>query len=164
MKRCNKILSNRRYRFYLQKNSEHEAGRAFCHHHFEHLVAVARLTYLLLLEDGYPFISREIAYAAGLLHDIGRWKEYRTGEDHAAISARLAEPILKAAGFSSSERLLIEKAIAQHRQKDSQNVHRSPLSKMLGKADRLARLCFLCDARHGCNKLNRQPHQRRFLY
>ncbi len=163
MERCTNITSNQKYRLYLHYNNEEEADRLFCRHHFDHSVSVARLTYLLLLEEGQPFISREIAYAAGLLHDIGRWKEYQDGTDHAKISSELAGPILKEAGYSLSEQQLIKQAIAQHRNKKTENVHRSPLSKALNKADRLSRICFECEARDECYKLNEQPHQRRLI-
>jgi len=96
MKRINRIVANPEYKLYLQKNSSAEENRPFCTHQFGHLLSVARLTYMLLLEDGCPFISREMAYAAGLLHDIGRWHEYQTETDHAQYSAELAEAILAA--------------------------------------------------------------------
>lgn len=164
MERCNRIITSSEYRLYLQKNAEEESDRVFCGHHFEHLVAVARLTYLLLIEAGQPFISREMAYAAGLLHDLGRWKEYQAGQDHAAVSSELAGPILEKSGFPLSERLLVQKAIAQHRLRDSHGLHRSPLSRALGKADRLSRLCFKCDVRESCYNLEQQPHKRRLIY
>jgi len=50
-----------------------------------------------------------MAYSAGLLHDIGRWKEYQGEGDHAGHSAALAESILERAGFKPSEQKLILK-------------------------------------------------------
>lgn len=164
MERINRIISNPDYQIYLQKNRCEENNRPFCNHHFEHLLSVARLTYILLLEDGCPFISREIAYAAGLLHDIGRWYEYQSEADHAQFSAELALIILTKAGFSEAENLLIKKAIAQHRQKDECEKHCSTLSNALKKADSLSRICFQCDVRVKCNKLDRQPHREELLY
>ncbi len=164
MDRCTNIIENRQYQLYLSKNEEQESERVFCGHHFEHLLAVARLTYLLLLEEGQPFISREIAYAAGLLHDIARWQEYQTGADHAEASSKLAGPILEKAGFLLSERQLIQKAISQHRSMDNDSQHTSPLSRALRKADQYSRLCFKCDERSNCYKLEQQPHKRRLIY
>jgi len=164
MERINRIISNHDYQIYLQENWNEENNRPFCNHHFEHLLSVARLTYILLLEDGCPFISREIAYAAGLLHDIGRWYEYQSEADHAQFSAKLALTILTKAGFSEAETLFIRKAIAQHRQKGECEQHRSTLSKALAKADSLSRLCFQCKVRDKCNKLDRQPNREELLY
>ncbi len=164
MERVNRIIANADYKLYLQKNLAEEKKRPFCSHHFEHLLAVARLSYTLLLEEGCPFISREIAYAAGLLHDIGRWQEYRSKTDHAHYSAELAEPILAQAGFSEEESQFIQKAIAQHRIKGLSGGHRSPLSKALSRADSLSRLCFLCDARNSCTELEKQPHREKLQY
>ena len=99
MEKVNRIIFDDQYRLYLLKNKALEEDRSFCHHNFEHLLTVARLTYLLLLEKECRFISKEMAYSAGLLHDIGRWKEYQGEGDHAGHSAALAESILERAGF-----------------------------------------------------------------
>ncbi|HOA34884.1 MAG TPA: HD domain-containing protein [Bacillota bacterium] len=163
MEKVNRILSDERYRFYLQKNKALEESRPFCHHNFDHLLAVARLTYLLLLEEGCRFIHKELAYGAGLLHDIGRWKEYQCGGDHAGHSAALAGPILKRAGFHPSEQAIIIKAILQHRHSAPAG-HRSPLSEALHKADGMSRLCFFCSSRKDCHGLERRPQREKLLY
>ncbi len=165
MKRVNKILTHEAFCRYLKENEAEEVNRSFCPHQFEHLLAVARLTYLLLLEEGSPFISREMAYAAGLLHDIGRFKQYRENIDHAEAGAKLAAPILSDTGFSAAESNLIMRAIAQHRSDDTgQQIHRSPLSRALQQADRLSRLCFHCAVQKQCNKIESQPHREELIY
>jgi uncharacterized protein len=164
VERVNVIIADPEYRGYLKKNSDAEQNREFCTHHFEHLLSVARITWLLLLEEGTPHISREIAYAAGLLHDIGRWRELEDGIDHAVYSAELAEPLLKRAGFSEAESALIRKAIVQHRSKSEAVGHISPLSNALRKADKYERTCFFCNARHQCNKVETQPHRNKLIY
>ncbi len=163
MGKVNRILFDDEYRLYLQKNKALEEGRSFCHHNFEHLLAVARLTYLFLLEEGCRFISKDIAYSAGLLHDIGRWKEYQGGGDHAGHSAALAGSILERAGFNISEQELILKAIAQHRHITPRE-HRSPLSAALCKADDMARLCFSCASRKDCRNVDRRPQRDGLIY
>ncbi|NLA12544.1 MAG: HD domain-containing protein [Firmicutes bacterium] len=163
MKRVNRILADDDYRLYLHRNKTAEEQRSFCRHDLEHLLTVARLTYLLLLEKECRHLSREIAYSAGLLHDIGRWKEYRGEGDHAAHSAALAGPILERAGFTPPERELIVKAIAQHR-RSVPGEHRSPLSEALYRADELSRLCFACDTRKECRRLEQRPHWRELQY
>jgi len=102
MKRVRHIINDEQYKLFLLKNRALEKHRRFCGHNFEHMLAVSRLTYLLLLEDNCRIISKDMAYAAGLLHDIGRWKEHRDGTDHAAFSAELAGPILDRAGFENA--------------------------------------------------------------
>lgn len=164
MDRVNIIIADPEYRSYLQKNSDAEKNREFCSHPFEHLLSVARLTWILLLEEGTPYISREMAYAAGLLHDIGRWRELEDGIDHAKYSAKLARPLLKRAGFSEAESALIRKAVTQHRSKSEAVGHMSPLSSALRKADKYERTCFFCAARHQCNKVETQPHRNKLIY
>jgi uncharacterized protein len=164
MNRINHILNDEQYRLYLMKNKALEENRQFCNHDFDHMLAVSRLTYLLLLESGCTVISKELAYAAGLLHDIGRWKEYQDGTDHAGYSAILAGPILDQAGFVPVERDLVVKAIAQHRDKESKITHRSPLSKAISQADSLSRLCFQCSALKDCKCPDKRPHYQELNY
>lgn len=163
MNRVNQILLDDDYRLYLQRNKVAEEQRIFCRHDLDHLLTVARLTYLLLLEKECRHLSKEIAYSAGLLHDIGRWREYRGEGDHAIHSAALSGPILKRAGFTPPERELIVKAIAQHR-RSVLGEHRSPLSEALHKADRLSRPCFSCDAKNKCRHLEKRPHWKKLQY
>lgn len=164
MDKLDRILNNRSFLEYLGKNEAFEKERIFCDHNFDHLLSVARLTYIFLLEEGVSFISREMVYAAALLHDIGRWQEYCSGIDHSEASAVLAEPILAAAGFDRAETQLITKAIHQHRLGETAAVHRSPLSWALKKADRHSRLCFNCKARDQCYKVEVQPHRNSLIY
>lgn len=157
MKIVNAILNNPVYLDHIEKNNSEEKERPFCRHHFDHLLDVARITYILILEEGNPFISREMSYAAGLLHDIGRWNEYREAGDHAQCSAELAEPILTEAGFTAAEKDLIKKAISEHRLKDEASIHRTPLSLALSRADSYSRLCYRCETSEECNKIDQQP-------
>ncbi len=164
MKRINQILKNEQYCLYLLKNKALEEYRHFCRHDFDHMLTVSRLTYLLLLEKGPTAISKEMAYAAGLLHDIGRWKEYQDGTDHAAYSACLADPILTQAGFTADEKEIILKAISHHRHKEQDHGHRSPLSEALHRADSLSRLCFQCSAAGACKSVKTRPHRQGLQY
>ncbi|HOB86399.1 MAG TPA: HD domain-containing protein [Bacillota bacterium] len=158
MERINRLIFDEEYRLYLLKNKAPEETRIFCKHDFEHLLNVARLTYLLLLEEGCPFISKEQAYAAGLLHDIGRWKEYLDGVDHAEYGAQLAEPILHRSGFQPEEIDLIVEAIRQHRGKIDPQEPLSPLGRALRQADQLSRLCFMCTALSDCKQIINRPN------
>lgn len=164
MDRCNKIITNPKYREYLQENETEEENRQFCKHNFDHLLAVARLAYMLLLEERTTCISREIAYASGLLHDIGKHREYRDNLDHALESAKLAGPILEEACFSPSECHLIQTAISRHREKEGSFFDHSALDRALVKADLYSRQCFSCTQAEKCKKIDIQPHRGRLEY
>ena len=65
----------------LVKNKEAEKERIFCHHDMNHFLDVARLMYIFSMERGYAFGKEEI-YATALLHDIGKWQQYKAGVPH----------------------------------------------------------------------------------
>ncbi len=144
----NQILQNETYLGYLKQNEEKEADRIFCHHDLSHFLDVARIGMILNLEEGYG-LSQELVYAAALLHDIGRWKQYEDGEDHAAVSARLCGSILRGCGVSLDETDLIRQAIASHR--DGSVKEEKSLRGLLYRADKLSRPCFGCKAEKDCN-------------
>jgi len=104
---------------------------------------------------------KEIIYAAGLLHDMARWVEYETGEDHAAAGARTTGVILDQAGFNEVEQSIIAKAIGEHR---TGGTAASPLGQYICRADDLARPCSRCGARDDCYKINRMETAGLFLY
>ena len=164
MDKIGRIIDHPDFKSYLNKNFHLEKKRIFCTHGFDHLLAVARLTYLLLLEKGEKPAMKELAYAAGLLHDIGRWREYTGSGDHALISAELARPILEAAGFGPAEIKLIVKAIGEHRKNCRPEGKRHPLSRALQEADHYSRLCFQCPAKRECRKYFCMPHHDRLYY
>lgn len=159
------LINDEQYRLCLQKNTVLEESREFCKHSFEHLLDVARLAYILLLEEGRLKFLKEVVYAAGLLHDIGRWKEYEDGTDHGAFGAELAKPILNRAGFESKEVELIAVAIASHRWPEEQvGGPSSRLGHALKKADAYARLCFTCSAANRCKNFDARPHAGGIIY
>lgn len=160
MLRIDAILKDPFFEDYINRNNISEVHRKFCRHSFQHLVDVARITYILMLESGdiTEFAeknelnlksARELVYASALLHDIGRWKEYETGEDHSIVSAELALNILNNAGFNEQETLIITTGIKEHR---SRSDNKSILGKCLYKADKLSRLCSECEASGECYK------------
>jgi len=119
------------------------------------MLDVARLTYILLLESGQVAAlsaerGRELCYAAGLLHDVGRWRQYDGDGDHARAGAELAGPILTRAGFSPAEVELVVGAVAGHRSEGA-----GILGRLLARADRLSRECWRCRARELCYKADR---------
>ena len=146
MERVNRIWNHPAYQEALKKLTAYEAERAYCRHTPEHFLDVARLTYLLALENGLA-ADREVIYAAGLLHDIGRYLQYENGTPHDEASVMLAGPILRDCGFTESESAEVRKLIGSHRMK-SDTVD---LPGLFYRADKLSRNCFLCPARADCN-------------
>lgn len=90
MKRIDQILSHPVFREQFALLQEAEKDRIFCRHTMEHFLDVARLMYIYNLEDQAGF-SKEMIYAAGLLHDIGRYEQMEKGTPHHLAGARLAE-------------------------------------------------------------------------
>ena len=164
MEKIKNIIKDRRFKNYLEKNLAAEKQRKFCNHNFEHLLSVARIAYILVLEQGLePDISRETVYASGLLHDIGRWKEYETGKDHALLSAELAREILEEAGFERRNIESIIRAIKEHRGTVESN-EGTLLGAILRRADILSRPCWDCPAGEDCYKFDRMPTNQGLWY
>ena len=147
MKRINDILNDSDFIKYLNKNTEAEAGRIFCRHDMAHFLDVSRIARIISLEEKLD-IDKEMFYAAGLLHDIGRWMEYENGADHAAASKELAEGILAKYEFTEKEKKEILIAIEGHRKRGGTSL----LADLLYRADKYARNCALCDAKTACRK------------
>ena len=72
------ILHNPRYRECVEKNRKYEEERIFCRHDMSHFLDVARLSWIENLEKGLG-IEKELIYAAALLHDCGRFRQYEDG-------------------------------------------------------------------------------------
>lgn len=153
MEKINLILNNPEYMNYMIKNQEYEINRSFCHHNEQHFLDVARVAYIINLEENLK-IDKEVVYAMALLHDIGRWMEYEKGIDHAIASKLLAEEILKKCGFSKENRQEILIAIEGHRQ----NAGSSTLANLLYRADKLSRNCTNCSARSTCKRFQNQEN------
>lgn len=154
MERVNCILEDIDFLKYVAKTKKLEEDRIFCHHDLNHLLDVCRISWILNLEEKL-LIDKEKIYAAALLHDIGRWVEYETGQDHAIASGELAESILDRCGFSDNEKVDIIRAIKNHRKKE----HSTDLSRILYKADKLSRPCFNCEAISQCKRFQQAQKQ-----
>ena len=152
MARVNQLLGHQDYLYYLEKIDDLEEKRPFCKHGFEHGLNVARIAYGYLLEKGEATLSKEAIYAAAFLHDIGRWVEYETGEDHSKVSAHLALPLLEACGFDPETVQIILTGIREHRQHSSDNL--TLLGEALALADDWARDCRHCSAQNQCHKFD----------
>ena len=154
MERINRLIFDEEYASICLRIRPEET-RIFCKHDFEHLLNVARLTYLLLLEEGCPFISKEQAYAAGLLHDIGRWKKYLDGVDHADARPRRSHPA--SLRLPARKIDLIVEAIRQHRGKIDPQEPLSPWAGPCGSGSTLPPL-LLCTALSDCKQIINRPN------
>lgn len=152
--RIKAILNNTQYQEYIRKNQDREQQRKYCKHGWEHSFDVARVAYILALEAGrdqIAVLNKELVYAAALLHDIGRWKQYDNGVDHARVGAELAGKILREAGFNEEEIHTVREAIRCHRRPEQAACI---LGTILYRADKTVRLCRQCTARDDCNKFS----------
>ena len=145
--RINAIICDKKYNSYLLKNEREETFRKFCHHNMSHYLDVARIAYIKDLENHLD-LPKDIIYAVALLHDIGRWKQYKNDTPHEVASAELAREILIVCDFDFNEVEIIIEAILNHRNckhdKDS-------LSFLIHISDKESRTCFSCTASKYCN-------------
>lgn len=146
MERVNRIWNHTYYRQCLDKISALEADREFCRHTPEHFLDVARLTWIFAMEEGLD-IERGLVYAAALLHDIGRFRQYEDGTPHDVASVEIAERLLPECGYTEQETSVIVDMIAFHRKKGSGK----DIDGLFYRADKMSRSCFLCLAERECN-------------
>ncbi|MDE5965560.1 MAG: HD domain-containing protein, partial [Lachnospiraceae bacterium] len=125
-----------------------ERDRIFCKHGLQHCLDVARIGYILILEEGEP-LDKELFYSAALLHDLGRVAQYEQEIPHHEAGKSLAALFLEKHGFSQAENDIICEAIGAHRH--NAKLKRTPLAEYLHRADRLSRNCFMCSAKDRCN-------------
>ncbi len=171
VQRIKRILQHQFFQVCLSFNQEREQNRYFCRHDLQHLLDVARICYILVLEEGAleSIITgntarqkiKEVVYAAALTHDMGRWVQYDTGEDHALVGAGFAEEVLKETGFCRTEIEVITGAVSSHR---SGATSGGVLGQYLRRADDLSRPCWQCEARDACKKLHRMEAASGLVY
>ena len=144
MKNIDIIMNNSMYTESLEKLKKYEENREFCNHTIEHFIDVSRIAYIMVLEEGLK-VSKDVIYAIGLLHDIGRVKQYEEGIHHDIASVDMSREILKETSFTEEEVKIILNGIANHR-KESDN----KLEEIIYRADKLSRQCFSCKAENEC--------------
>ena len=147
MKFSNLILKNAEYKSYIEQNCKADSGRKLCSHNLQHAIDVARVAYIISLENGYG-IEKDIVYCAALLHDVAKWMQIQNKElDHAGEGALLAEKILVEIGMDVKVTAAIKDAIIKHRFKDA---GASNLARVLYDADKSCRLCQQCENIENC--------------
>ncbi|EPR09298.1 HD domain-containing protein [Ruminiclostridium papyrosolvens] len=147
MERVQRILNHPQFKKYMELNSQAEKDREFCRHDIQHSLDVARVAYIIALENKYD-LDKEIIYITALLHDIAKWKQYSQKVDHAAEGSVLASEILVDLNLNKGDTEMILDAIAKHRKKEG---HSTSLSKVLYAGDKSCRQCVSCTMIEECN-------------
>lgn len=160
MKRVNRILKLDIYQDYVEKNYLAERKRRFCRHDMAHFLDVARIAMILNESEKYG-IPQEIIYAAALLHDIGRWKQYEDGTPHEKVSAALSSEILSKCRFTEEEAHTVITAIGNHRNEEMKED--KDLNGLLYRADKLSRACFACRMEEACNWKQDKKNRKLFV-
>lgn len=148
MQRVNSICSHPLWKSCVSKIRDLERERIFCCHDTSHFLDVARIAWIENLEKRLA-ISREMIYAAAMLHDIGRHLQYMQGVPHDEGSVSIASDILKDSGFDEKEQTEILSAIRMHRNPDAAS--RDDLAGIIYRADKKSRICAFCSASDKCN-------------
>ena len=148
MQRVNSICSHPLWKSCVSKIRDLEKERIFCCHDTSHFLDVARIAWIENLEKRLA-ISREMIYAAAMLHDIGRHLQYMQGVPHDEGSVSIASDILKDSGFDEKEQAEILSAIRMHRNPDAAS--RDDLAGIIYRADKKSRICAFCSASDKCN-------------
>ena len=163
MQRVWKIYEHPLFEEGLAKNKEAEKERKFCHHDMNHFLDVGRLMYIFSMERGYALGKEEI-YAAALLHDIGKWQQYKAGVPHEIASAEIAKRILEETGFTKVESDRILFAILSHRGKaeetEDAGQDKRQFAELLYDADKISRVCYACPAEKDCNWSREKKNQK----
>lgn len=167
MERADAILGHPMFCRELAAIEEAERDRRFCRHGLAHLLDVARVAWILVLEEELE-LECDLVYAAALLHDIGRGMQYSRGVSHDEAGVEIAREILGTVEadrrFSSSERCAILAAVRGHRGAADQGEpafadadcaeaeadRSAALARVIRVADHASRACFACPVREEC--------------
>ncbi len=147
MKKIDDLLNNSKFKEHMNTINCAEVDRKFCMHDLSHLLDVARICYIINLEEGLGY-NKEVIYAMALLHDIGRNSAYEKEMSHHEAGVILAREILNDIGFWEDEIRTICDAISKH--KDASDMYKDSLSYILYRADKLSRNCFDCNMYDEC--------------
>ena len=147
MKNTDIVLNHKIFNEKINKIENDEKTRVFCKHDFSHLMDVARICYIINLEENLN-IDKDLIYVTALLHDLGRADEVDTGINHSILSQEIVQEILKDLDFDDISKQRIINAIKNHRTKEKND---DRFIEIFYKADKLSRMCFRCPARSICN-------------
>ncbi len=160
MEQYHKILEHELFHEYRDKITVLEKDRIYCRHGIEHLLDVARIAYIMNLEQGLCY-SKDVIYATALLHDLGKPEQYENKIPHEITGAKKAARVLKDCGYGEKEILEIQSAIADHRRGPKEPGHK--LSELLYEADKKSRMCLFCQAMDSCNWAQDKKNMRIYI-
>lgn len=144
------IFTHPLYHEMYERLQRYERDRAYCRHDMSHFLDVARLTYITSLEQNLG-LRKEVIYAAALLHDMGRVRQYEDGTHHDEAGVEFARQLfshLSDLTLTAAEQEDILEAIRGHRRQGEGS--ESVLSKVLRVNDKKSRRCFECPVRSRC--------------
>lgn len=147
--RVNNIINNNVFVRNMRIIGKYEKKRIFCGHGMEHILDVARLTWIFNLENNKGY-SKDVVYAAALLHDIGRARQYVDGTQHEIAGISIAKEVLTQSGYSEDEIMLITGTISFHNNREASTEEIDGLKGMLRRADNMSRQCYACKAQNQC--------------
>lgn len=167
MKYVDRILKNELFIRTMKEVKEYETGRIYCHHEIEHALDVCRMAWILYLEKHLDVRlsgeewqqKKEHIYVTGLLHDIGRARQYATGEHHSIAGVRLAEQILHEIGYPDEMIRETLEIVSEHHGREEKNRSEERLCYYIERADHLSRNCFCCDASDSCKWKEEEKNQ-----
>ncbi|MGK0465997.1 HD domain-containing protein [Clostridium sp.] len=145
--KINLIIENHIFQKNMLSIEVFEKHREFCKHDLQHFLDVARIMYIMNLENIFN-LPKHIIYATALLHDIGRAKQYENGTPHDIASVQIAKNILLQCKYDTREINEILEAITKHRNNLG---NPNTLPYLLYKCDKLSRNCLNCKATVNCN-------------
>lgn len=145
MQNTNLILNLPMVQEKLENLRKLEDERIYCRHDLSHFFDVARICYILCLENRLP-VNKDMVYTTAILHDLGREDQLTLGIDHDIASVEFAGLCLEHTDFTSEEKEQILHAIGHHRSKEGG----LSFSALFYRADKLSRDCFNCKAYDSC--------------
>lgn len=195
MKYTEQLLKNPEYIKLQNEILVWERERVYCRHELSHALDVCRMAWIMYLEmyvglgeddtevcpkpenqkrSGELEEIKDRIYVIGLLHDIGRVRQYQTGEHHAVAGKVIAEQILTEISYPEKWMKEDLPIIAKHtgRAYNSRTSevetekNRSLTGQMeycICRADHLSRNCFCCEAAETC-KWKEEERNRTILY
>lgn len=132
MKYMDRLLQDTEYLEIVKKLEQAEAARIFCRHGLSHFLDVARIAWIMVLEQemsrenpgepGNLEILKEKIYLTALLHDLGRLEELEQGTPHHEAGVWLAEKFLNRIDYPKEGQQDILSAILGHRGEGQQDI------------------------------------------